>query len=98
MSRALDVVTLTGAEYDALTQRADDWYALYAEEAKKRAKLRDALEPFAAIDLLECRLPPEFAMHVLRARGVLTPNAGGNATERSEGRVDHNVGRQSTDE
>ena len=75
MSRALDVVTLTGAEYDALTQRADDWYALYAEEAKKRAKLRDALEPFAAIDLLECRLPPEFAMHVLRARGVLTPNA-----------------------
>ncbi len=55
MSRALDVVTLTGAEYDALTQRADDWYALYAEEAKKRAKLRDALEPFAAIDLLECR-------------------------------------------
>ena len=75
MSRDLDVVTLTGAEYDALTQRADDWYALYAEEAKKRAKLRDALEPFAAIDLLECRLPPEFAMHVLRARGALTPNA-----------------------
>jgi hypothetical protein len=80
MSRALDVVTLTGAEYDALTQRADDWYALYAEEAKKRAKLRDALEPFAAIDLLECRLPPEFAMHVLRARGALTPNAIGQGS------------------
>lgn len=28
----------------------------------------------------------------LRKLGV--PNAGGNATERSEGRVDHNVGRQ----
>ena len=28
------------------------------------------------------------------ARAALTPNAGGNATERSEGRVDHNVGRQ----
>lgn len=26
-------------------------------------------------------------------RRFLTPNAGGNATERSEGRVDHNVGR-----
>jgi len=24
----------------------------------------------------------------------MVPNAGGNATERSEGRVDHNVGRQ----
>lgn len=27
---------------------------------------------------------------------VVVPNAGGNATERSEGRVDHNVGRQLT--
>ena len=32
---------------------------------------------------------------VTTSREVLTmaPNAGGNATERSEGRVDHNVGR-----
>ncbi len=37
-------------------------------------RLREALKPFATIDLLECRLPPEFAMHVLRARGALTPN------------------------
>ena len=32
------------------------------------------------------------AIHALLA--TLPPNAGGNATERSEGRVDHNVGRQ----
>ena len=42
MSRDLDVVALTGEEYDALTQRADDWYALYAMAAKERdAALED---------------------------------------------------------
>lgn len=29
-----------------------------------------------------------------RGESMLRSNAGGNATERSEGRVDHNVGRQ----
>ena len=44
MSRALDVVTLTGAEYDALTQRADDWYALYARAAKERTAALEDVE------------------------------------------------------
>ena len=44
MSRDLDVVTLTGAEYDALTQRADDWYALYARAAKERAAALEDVE------------------------------------------------------
>ena len=44
MSRDLDVVTLTGAEYDALTQRADDWYALYARASKERAAALEDVE------------------------------------------------------
>ena len=44
MSRDLDVVTLTGAEYDALTQRADDWYALYARAAKERTAALEDVE------------------------------------------------------
>ncbi len=44
MSRALDVVTLTGAEYDALTQRADDWYTLYARAAKERTAALEDVE------------------------------------------------------
>ena len=44
MSRDLDVVTLTGAEYDALTQRADDWYALCAKVAKERAAALEDVE------------------------------------------------------
>ena len=44
MSRDLDVVALTGAEYDALTQRADDWYALYAMAAKDRAAALEDVE------------------------------------------------------
>lgn len=44
MSRDLDVVTLTGAEYDALTQRADDRYALYARAAKERAAALEDVE------------------------------------------------------
>lgn len=41
--------------------------------------LRQAVKPFAEFDLLEHRIPPEFAMLVLRARGalervVVTPN------------------------
>lgn len=51
-----------------------DLSALPAKAADEIRRLREALEPFAAINLLECRLPPEFAMHVLRARGALTPN------------------------
>lgn len=37
-------MTLTGAEYDALTQRADDWYALYAKVAKERAAALEDVE------------------------------------------------------
>ena len=33
--------------------------------------LRQAVKPFAEFDLLEHRIPPEFAMLVLRARGAL---------------------------
>jgi len=48
--------------------------------------LRQAVKPFAEFDLLEHRIPPEFAMLVLRARGalervVVTPNARGNAPD-----------------
>ena len=42
--------------------------------------------------LLEVLRDGDAAMWALAA-GMVTPNAGGNATERSEGRVDHNVGR-----
>ena len=44
MSRDLDVVALTGAEYDALTQLADDWYALYARAAKERSAALEDVE------------------------------------------------------
>jgi len=37
-------------------------------------------------------VPAENDVHLKMQK--MTPNAGGNATERSEGRVDHNVGRQ----
>lgn len=63
-----------------------DHEQILAENAALRAeieRLRDALKPFAAIDLLEYRMPPEFAMLVLRARGALTPNS--NSTTESVG-------------
>ena len=60
MATDVDVVTLPIEEHSAMQEEIE--------------RLREALKPFATIDLLECRLPPEFAMHVLRARGVLTPN------------------------
>lgn len=47
-------------------------------------KLRDAATPFW---FNKASTPS------LDALTFATPNAGGNATERSEGRVDHNVGR-----
>ena len=52
----VDVVTLPIEERSAMQEEIE--------------RLREALKPFATIDLLECRLPPEFAMHVLRARGA----------------------------
>ncbi len=124
MSRDLDVVTLTGAEYDALTQLADDWYALHVRVANERAAALEDVERWkrAAESNIEenvgLRLAEEGAKeafgHVVqqkrdleaelkRLRGLpdgaydtirrQAHNAGGNATERSEGRVDHNVGR-----
>ena len=61
MATDVDVVTLPIEEHSAMQEEIE--------------RLREALKPFATIDLLECRLPPEFARHVLRARGALTPNA-----------------------
>ena len=39
---------------------------------KQRDELLTALEPFGAIDLVESRLPAEFAMLVLRARTAIS--------------------------
>lgn len=60
---------------DEMQAEIDRLHEGHARIYDENAKLRKALEPFATIDLLECRLPPEFAMHVLRARGALTPNS-----------------------
>lgn len=49
---------------------------LLDEREAEIERLREALKPFAAIDLLEHRMPPEFAMLVLRARGVFTHRTG----------------------
>lgn len=38
---------------------------------KQRDELLSAVEPFGAIDLVESRLPAEFAMLVLRARAAI---------------------------
>lgn len=39
-------------------------------------ELLEALEPFGAIDLIESRLPAEFAMLVLRARAAIAKATG----------------------
>lgn len=51
------------------------FYAGFAAGAASRdaeiAELVAALRPFGAIDLVESRLPAEFAMLILRARAVI---------------------------
>ena len=56
-----------------------DW----SEETEANARLiaaapelLEALEPFGAIDLIESRLPAEFAMLVLRARAAIAKATG----------------------
>ena len=46
-----------------------------AEAVEESIRLRKALKPFAEINLLERHTPTDFAMHVLRARSALWPNA-----------------------
>ena len=69
--------------FDAGFERA--WEAALAQPQLKRLGSRLA-ELLDEDQWAECET-------LLLAAGV-TPNAGGNATERSEGRVDHNVGRR----
>ena len=117
MSRDLDVVTLTGEEYDAMQEAIErlrelaDSEGTRAVEYLRRARKAEAdvahlmlaeegaKEAFGHVvqqkrdleaELKRLRGLPDGAYDTIRRQAH---NAGGNATERSEGRVDHNVGR-----
>jgi len=49
----------------------DDLLDLIASRDAEIAELVAALKPFGAIDLVESRLPAEFAMLILRARAAI---------------------------
>lgn len=49
----------------------DAFYAGAASRDAEIAELVAALKPFGAIDLVESRLPAEFAMLILRARAAI---------------------------
>jgi hypothetical protein len=80
-------IEMQRAGWDGRKQQVEDLSAL-------AARLVRALRKAAPEHNL-----PALAMDYLQREGLCgsplrdAPNAGGNATERSEGRVDHNVGR-----
>ena len=67
-----------------------EWYEYYDTWDAAHAALTDKAERQVTNARLALEIANSFAGNVKGMRH----NAGGNATERSEGRVDHNVGRQ----
>ncbi len=72
-----DVRLYVSGDFESIKQKVE-----YAEEIARRlntfasydaevAELVAALKPFGAIDLVESRLPAEFAMLILRARAAI---------------------------
>ena len=63
------------AEIETLRELKQAWHDKFWELDKQKnaeiAELVAALKPFGAIDLVESRLPAEFAMLVLRARATI---------------------------
>ena len=63
------------AEIETLRELKQAWHDKFWELDKQKnaeiAELVAALKPFGAIDLIESRVPAEFAMLILRARAAI---------------------------